>query len=361
MADKVVKLGVVGLGRGRGIVTDVIGDANIELTAICDMNPERVESARKFFTEEKGVKDLQCYSTLDELLNSDVEAVVLATDAPLHAQQAIKLLNAGKHVLSEIPTIFSIEDAKALKAAVKAHPELKYMAGENCNYWAFVQSWKRMREEGRFGDIVYAEGEYLHSGDPEKFSPEKNPKTYWRTTLAAIRYLTHELGPLLSIMDDRCVSVSCIEPTAKYNPYKIGPENGIALFRTAKGAAIRVFICFGAYVGGSIHNYALYGTRGSIETDRAQCNMHSFAKMMDIPGTLHAKFEIPTGLKFPEDQSSGHGGADSKMMRDFIRCIIEDTEPPIDVDAGINMSLPGIIAHESALQGGAMLEIPVIE
>ena len=52
MADKVVKLGVVGLGRGRGIVTDVIGDANIELTAICDMNPERVESARKFFTEE---------------------------------------------------------------------------------------------------------------------------------------------------------------------------------------------------------------------------------------------------------------------------------------------------------------------
>ena len=48
------------------------------------------------------------------------------------------------------------------------------------------------------------------------------------------------------------------------------------------------------------------------------------------------------------------------MLRDFIRCIIEDTDPPLDVDDGIRMSLPGIIANESALRGGETLEIPEI-
>ena len=71
--------------------------------------------------------------------------------------------------------------------------------------------------------------------------------------------------------------------------------------------------------------------------------------------------EIPVGYKYIGEQASGHGGADGKMVRDFIRCIVEDTEPVLNVDFGIRMSLPGIIAHESALKGGALLEIPEIE
>ena len=46
------------------------------------------------------------------------------------------------------------------------------------------------------------------------------------------------------------------------------------------------------------------------------------------------------------------------MVLDFIRCIIEDKQPELDVDMGIKMSLPGIIAHDSAAQGGTALEIP---
>ena len=53
----------------------------------------------------------------------------------------------------------------------------------------------------------------------------------------------------------------------------------------------------------------------------------------------------------------GHGGVDAKMMREFIKCIIDDTEPPIDVDMGIRISLPGIIAAESAKRGGEVLTV----
>ena len=163
-------------------------------------------------------------------------------------------------------------------------------------------------------------------------------------------------------MDDYCVSVSCMAPdAARYNPHSKRDENGIAIFKTAKGAVIRIFIGFGMYVGYD-HNFALYGTRGSILTDKTKPleEAHSFAKLYDVPNTFEKFHEIPVKLSETDDVY-GHGGVDAKMIRDFIKCIIEDTEPPIDVDMGIRISLPGIIAKESAKRGGELLEIPVIE
>ena len=162
-------------------------------------------------------------------------------------------------------------------------------------------------------------------------------------------------------MDDYPVSVSCMAPDAvKYNQYSEGDENGIAIFKTAKGAVIRIFIGFGMYVGYD-HNFALYGTKGSILTDKTKPleEATSFAKLYEKPNTFERYFEIPVKLSNTDDVY-GHGGVDAKMIRDFIRCIIEDTDPPIDVDMGIRISLPGIIANESAKRGGELLEIPKI-
>jgi predicted dehydrogenase len=80
-------------------------------------------------------------------------------------------MEAGKHVLSEIPSVNSLEEAYELKAVVTAHPDLIYMAAENCCYWAFIETWKKMHERGEFGDIVYAEAEYLHAKNPDEFAP----------------------------------------------------------------------------------------------------------------------------------------------------------------------------------------------
>ena len=358
MGEKVIKLGVVGLRRGMHVTDTIIGDKNAVVRAICDKNSERVESTRKYFTEERNVENLLCFDNFEDMLKSDIDAVFVATDATCHVPYVIQAMEAGKHVLSEIPTVTSVEEAKRLKAAVKAHPELKYMTGENCCYWAFIEAWKRMHEEGKFGDIIYAEGEYLH-----KLGEDLCSDGSWRKHQPAINYITHELGPLLYIMDDKCVSVSCMEPDIKFNPpYRDAPANGVALFRTEKGAVIRVFICFGAYVGID-HNFSLYGTAGMITTDRTKSleTAHSFASFSDIPGSAEEKIDIPVTMKFAgESVIGGHGGADAKMIKAFVECIINDTNPPIDVDMGIRMSLPGVIAHESALQGGAVLEIPEI-
>ncbi|MBQ9117060.1 MAG: Gfo/Idh/MocA family oxidoreductase [Clostridia bacterium] len=365
MKNKRIRLGVLGLNRGIDVTKGIIGSDKAEIAAICDLREDRLQSARAIL-DKNGVADYKCFTDFEEMLRSDIDAVFIATDAPLHAKQAIQALNAGKHVLSEIPNIDSIEDAIALKAAVKAHPELKYMAAENCCYWAFIQMWKNMHEKGDFGDIVYAESEYLHSSDIYRQKPENDTLHYkgsWRCSYTAIKYLTHNLGPLLYIMNDRCVSVSCMIPDARYNLLKdsAATENGVAIFKTAKGAVIRILICFGAYVGFD-HNFALYGTRGIILTDKTEPlnTAHSFTKLAS-DGNIRKAKEIPITMQYSEEASSeGHGGADTVMLNAFIDCIINDTKPPVDIELGINMAVPGIIAERSAMNGGVLTEIPEI-
>jgi len=357
---KVVKMGVVGLGRGRDVMSEALNEENIVLIAICDNNADKLSSAKAKF-EKLGVQNLQCFEDYDEMLKSDIDAVFVATDAICHVPFVLKALDAGKHVLSEIPAVNSLEEAKQLKAAVLAHPELKYMAAENCFYWAFIQSWKQLYEEGKLGQAVYAEAEYLHSKDFREFKAEDHPKEHWRSFNPAIKYLTHDLGPLLWIMDDYCVSVSCMEADVVYNPYVTPGKNGAALFKTAKGAVIRILTCFDAYIADA-HNYSLIGTRGNATTDKLRHAgaMYTYASFADIPGSMKRRIEIPVSTAFAGEPTDGHGGADRKMLLDFARCILEDTPSPLDVDFAIRISLPGIIAHESAVLGGTALEIPQI-
>lgn len=361
MKKQVVKLGVVGLGRGREVTIELLDDKNVKIAAICDKNPELLQKAIDDYTA-RGFSGFEVYNTFDEMIaQADIDAVYIATDAIYHVPYVIKALDAGKHVLSEIPPVNSVEEARELKAAVLRHPELKYMAGENCCYWAFIEAWKGMYDEGKVGKAVYAEAEYIHALDITKCTQEDYPQDHWRQSIPAIIYLTHDLGPLLYIMDDECVSVSCMEPDHMHNPYR-SDKNAVAIFKTKKGAVIRILIIFDAYAGFD-HNFAIIGTKGTLETDKTKPmdDAHTFARFMDVPGTFEEKIDIPVTTRFPNEHLPGyHGGADLKMMRAFIKCIIDDTEPPIDVDTGIRMTIPGLIAAESAKNGGQLMEIPQI-
>ncbi len=358
MEEKVVKMGVVGLRRGR-LIKNAFGAKHFDITAVCDRAEIPLRDGVKM-CEEAGYK-VQGFDNYDDFIaNADIDAVLIATDAVCHVPYVIKALEAGKHVLSEIPAINSVEEARMLKEAVKAHPHLKYMNAENACYWTFIQSWKEMYQNGKLGEAVYAESEYIHSGDYRNFKKPANPD-HWRLWNPTIKYLTHNLGPLLYILDDKCVSVSCMGSDVVYNPYAKVTKTDAAIFKTEKGAVIKILISFGAYHGFD-HNFSIFGTRGTLETDITKPleKAHTFARFADVPGTLEEKMDIPLGLKKPNEPWDEHGGADRKMVLDFIRCIIEDAPSPIDVDLAINMALPGIIAAESAANGGQVMQIPEI-
>ncbi|MBR6765691.1 MAG: Gfo/Idh/MocA family oxidoreductase [Clostridia bacterium] len=355
-----VKLGVVGLLRGKDVTLELVNEKNVTVSAICDRSPEALKKGVEDF-KNSGFENFEAFSSFDEMINNaDIDAVYIATDAIDHVPYVTRALDAGKHVISEIPAINTVEEAKLLKQAVLRHPKLKYMTAENCFYWAFIQAWKSMYEEGKLGSAIYAESEYIHGSDIRTKSEKDYDKNHWRYYNPAIKYLTHNLGPLLYIMDDECVSVSCMQPDELFNPYR-PDKNGVALFKTKKGAVIRILIIFDAFAGFD-HNFMIMGTKGSLETDKVKPlnDAHTFARFMDIPDSIDEKIDIPVTLRFPHEAEGNHGGADLKMMQAFIKCIIEDTPSPIDVDMGIKITLPGIIAAESLKQGGKVLDIPHI-
>ncbi|MBP9989114.1 MAG: hypothetical protein KBT46_06405, partial [Ruminococcus sp.] len=152
-----------------------------------------------------------------------------------------------------------------------------------------------------------------------------------------------------------------------YNPYFPKKNStAIAIFKTEKGAVIKLLVSFGAYTSYD-HNYRLCGTRGSIETDRHKIvdEAHSLANLSSVPGTFSQKIDIPVTAKYLDEYGNssafGHGGADSIMFADFVDCVLENKKPVLDVDFAIKMSLPGIIASQSAEQNGVNLEIPDIK
>ena len=355
--DKNLKIGVVGLRRGRHLLSNMLLMPEVTISAICDKDEERLKSCEEWLNQEKKLDGFVSLNSFADLLNTDVDVVIIATEVSAHVSMSIQALEAGKHVFSEVPAINSLEEAKKLYQAVKKSGR-KYMLGENCCFWAFVNTWKEIYESGRLGDVWYSEAEYLHN--VIELMKDKNGNPTWRATYDAIKYLTHDLGPLLYITDDRCVSVSGFAP--KINPipeYSTGTPNKVAIFKTEKGALIKIFVSFGLQREPARHNFCMYGSKGTLETVR-NGEHATIAYFKDIPHTTDL-IKIPVGTSYPGASASivgGHGGADFFMMKSFIKSIIEDIEPPIGVDLAIRISLPGIYAHMSTLQGGVPIQIP---
>ncbi len=371
MEKKVVKLGVVGLGRGFSIAKCILNEKDICLHSICDKDPERLKEAMDYLDEHKKGHNIKPYGSFEEILASDVEALIIATDKPLHTNMAIQAMNAGKHVLSEIPTIASVEEAKLLRSEVKKHPDLIYMAGENACFTPYIMTWKTIYESGAIGEVAFAESEYLHHeiGD-FGLCFDKNGNPTWRASMDAIEYLTHNLGPILYVLDDECVSVSGFasdiqdkhglsEEQAKG---LTGKGNMVAMFKTKKGTMIKIFIGFGVHVDLD-HNFSLYGTKGTLETDRNVWfgPAETYGRFADLQ-YLRGKVKIPVDSRLPKNDSfEGHGGCDVIMVKEFVRCCATGEKPDMDVDKGIQMSICGVIANESAKNGSIPMEIPTFD
>ncbi|MBP3362001.1 MAG: Gfo/Idh/MocA family oxidoreductase [Clostridia bacterium] len=351
-----IKLGVVGMRRGSHLAEIALETRSdkVELCVICDKNTELLQRQKDMFEKKYGICNLRATASFDELLNTDIDTVIIATDATIHTPMAIDALKCGKHVISEIPAIFTLEEARMLKNATDACPNQKYMFAENCCFWYFINKWKEIYEQGMLGEVWYAESEYLHSlGTPK--NPDGTP--HWRTSYDAIRYVTHNLGVLLYILGDKCVQASGFAPDINPVEGHTGTPNELGIFKTEKGALIKIFCAFGIERP-LLHNFSLYGSKGTLETDRSRMTgdgtLAAFGPMKD----LKTMTKIPFSMQYPGCTiNDGHGGADAKMMEAFIDSLIQDTNPPIDVDMAIAMSIPGIYAHMSKQQGGIPLDI----
>jgi len=299
------------------------------------------------------------FNDYETMLREGLDIVLVASPVPLHAQHSIAALEAGAHVLQEVTLANSVAECAELLAAVQDHPRQKFMLAENCCYWGQIMAWRRMFTNGLLGDFMYGEAEYVHDLSSLLRDGAGNPS--WRATMPPIHYCTHSLGPLLMITGERCLTACGLSTGSRLEP-KLGHiDMEVGIFQTSSGGVIKVLCAFGVVREPMFHYYSIYGSKGCLETARPPDALATRAYLRQVPN-LHGMAGIPLDYDVPgappEALLGGHGTDEYYMIQDFMECVRHDTRPPVDIYAALDMALPGLCAHESALRGGQPVPVP---
>ena len=347
-----LRIGIAGLRRGRSYINVFNNREDCRIVAGCDVNAQRAED----FGNEYNVAT---YSEYEAFCQHDLDAIVVATPVPVHAECSIQAMEEGKHVPCEVPAVCTLEEAESVARAVERTGQ-KYMFAENMNYFPVVRAMHNFVKQGKLGAMFYAEGEYIHdcrgimtNRDDGLGGGTGTPN--WRAKLPPIHYCTHDLGPILMIMEDRVVTASCLSTGSHVAPELGVIDMEVAIFQTEKGGVIKILCGFAVERQPSFHFISLYGTLGSIEMDRYNGMNNQKAYFKSEFNTLTDVPVEPEREKLP---SGGHGSSEYYLIDDFVRCILDDTKPAIDVYEGLDYTVPGICAHLSAQRGGAPVDVP---
>jgi predicted dehydrogenase len=328
---------------------------DIHFAAVCDLKFADPAWRERSLAELRtaGMPFDQAYSDYARFLEHELDVVVVASPAPLHAAQSIAALRSGRDVICEVPAVQSLEEARDLVRAVR-QSRRRYLFAENCCYWGFVRAWSALIAAGRIGTPYYLEGEYVH--DCRTLMRDETGGQTWRAGLSPIRYCTHETGPLFDMLQDRGVSVTCMVTASVVQPEFPAPDAGVALVAMGKGAVVKLLACFKNAVEPAYHRYLVFGSQGTLETKTTEAI--TYANLGDIPH-LQGRVSLPLGTGLTgHDAGSGHGGADAAMLNDFLDALARDLPLPIDVYRGLDYTLPGVCAALSSAQGGMPVAIP---
>jgi len=359
-----LRVGILGLGRGESHLRNFMRVEDAQVIGAADRVKRLRDRAREF------APDLPIVEEFEELLAMEPDAVMIATNGRVQARHAIQALNAGCHVMSEVPGAFTVEEAHHIVSTVH-RTGLQYMLAENSAFLDFLRYWRKWVLEGRLGEISMAEGEYLHYLPMTLIAAENMRVTpaecieqgitdviqCWRADQPPIQYLTHDLGPLLEVLDDRVVSVACREGPWWQDQAPLRADGQIALFQTAHGRLIKITVTFNT-CRPSAHNYRLFGTRGSAEWYKHE----GFCRIFDGDREERDGWQcVPIGRAAADaDKTVGHGGTDIWPAYCFTKAIREGRNVPIDVYRMCDYTVPGIMAARSAELGGQPISVPDI-
>ena len=344
-----IKVGISGFGLCQfGAGFGFQDHPNVEVVAVSDVIPERCDGLAKACRCDKK------YPSHEKMVEDDnIEAVFIATDAPSHARLAVLSLNRGKHVASAVPAVYaSVGDGHELFETVKK-TGLTYMMFETSCYRDDLYAMNKLYKAGKFGKLVYSEGEYYHYM-PTPLGSYKG----WRIGLPPQLYPTHSNAYYCGVTGGSFTEVTCLGMPSIIDQFQ--PQNNVyqnpfgtevALFRTSEGGMSRMAV--------SWDTPGYDGEMGRIRGQKGSFFGH-------FPGlTVEGKFdglekaEIPLKPALPPNVSTGfHGGSHGHLTNEFIMSILENRKPSVDITMALNLTVAGIVAHQSALKDGETLKIP---
>jgi predicted dehydrogenase len=384
-----LRLAVVGGRRGLAFIktAKAIGD-DITVTAVCDPDPARLE---------RWQGELKTYPDFEQLLEDpDIDAVCIATPVSMHARQTIAALEAGKHVLSEVPAASSLDECRDLVAAVE-RSGLTYMMAENYCFMEPILQVQQMVEDGLFGDLVHASGSYIHDCRALFFT-ESGDLT-WRGQLhrqrLANQYPTHSLGPVSrwlginrSDFFDTTATWHSRSAAAGHFARQHLPDRAAytapefwanadtvsTCIRTERGVLVDLRVDWASARPHQVTRFELQGTRASFcwpdgpspkpepliwiegrspaKDDGAATEWEPLSKYRD-------EFQHPLWRQFGERATqAGHDGGDFFVLKEFAEAVREGRAPLVDVYDAATWSSITPLSAESIAGGNVPVKVP---
>ena len=367
---KKLKFGVVGLGhRGRFMYKLACENFDcVEATAACDILPRNWYEKR--WGLEKSMSELfpntTFYESYDEMLDkAGLDVVIVETGADIHAEFCIKALERNINVLTDIPVVANLIEADNLWKASKKS-KAKIVVGANPNMQKFVYMLKEFYKTGRLGNPYYMEAEYIHWGYPNsEMSKMLNENGDWRKLLIPVRYCTHSLGPLLTVLKEDITTATCFV-TGQHGPKEqyvnsTKPDMTCAVFQTASGVTIRFLRNSRCRADCQGHSYRVFGSEGYMEREvRGGKEVIRFNSELDFNKSLQevgGEYLPPEYANEKKITLEMHGGLDFALMDKFIKCLTENAPEPVTLKEGLAMTIPGIFAEKSMKNGSTTVNV----
>ena len=366
----------------------------VEKVYVCDLIAERAEEYSKKFSVE-------IVASFEEVLKRrDINAVAIFAQRHLHGPLVLRALSAGKHVYSAVPMASEVEQCQQIVAKV-AETGLTYMMGETCYYYPSSMLCRYKFQEGFFGKFVYGEAQYHHdiSHFPANFRADKRS-----AGVPPFFYPTHSTAMLLAAADSYCTRVVAFgyEDTEGDGIFEKGVNqwdnvfsNSYSLMKLANGGTARINECRRiGYKAPSSYVSSFYGTKGAYQFSNAQ---HILTKLTEkgvdlqdisddvnpIEMTRH-KDEVDFKQKvanhtwqwnmfspvqkteydrLPESfkkngSVNGHMASHQLLVDDFCTAVFFGSMPPVNAWRAARWTIPGLLAHQSALKNGEAMDVP---
>jgi predicted dehydrogenase len=403
-----IKVGVCGTGVfAQCFIPLIKRHPQVERVVLCDLVAEKLERT----AAELDIADT-CPS-LDRLCQEDVDAIAIFTQNDRHAPQAIQALEAGKHVYSAVPSAISMQEITELVRAVERTGRI-YMIGETSYYYPCAVYCRERFRKGDFGYIVYGEGEYFHDfshGSENVLRTRFGAEWMRHATMPPFFYPTHSTAMVVGVTGARAVKVCGMGVKHQAGPGEIDftrvPDrlypndffNEIMLCQMSDGSVAR-FIegrRIGYFSRPGMVGMSLYGSEGSFEqqiapphgdvshahhcawtgktgtsvtdlTDLLSCQgmarkdggaARAAASGLGAEAFTNASAVHPLHL-LPKEYAglpNGHEGSHQFLIHEFVTACVDRVHPPNNVWQAARYLVPGLLAHESALRGGVLIEV----
>nr|HPO10206.1 Gfo/Idh/MocA family oxidoreductase [bacterium] len=359
--NRTIRIGLIGSGgRGRSLLSTLLGMENLAFPAICDTNPQNLAMAQEMVVRagqpqpEGYSRDETVYQELTA--REDLDAVIIASPWNWHTPMAMSAMRHGKYTAVEVPAALTLAECWEL-VNTSEQTGVPCMMLENWSFRRDNLAVLKMIREGLFGEIVHCHCAHSHDCIDHWFFDAEG-KDRWPAEFLVRRncdqYPTHSLGPVLSWMDINCgdrfdTLTSTASRCLGINEYfrrKFGPDHPNAKRQFKQGDIVTTVVK--TKKGNSLvinydmqlprpydNRWTIQGTLGIYNEQREAIYLTgkspNYHQWEPFP-PYQEQYDHALWKNSPADiLERGHGGCDYIELREFLKAVRAKTQTPIDI------------------------------